>query len=289
MGATQRVLADPYHQFEFQPVVAHVDQPYVRLAVSPGNRAGQGHGGGDAGFAHQFLVGAVGHAERHVQAPHFLAIGPVDHAPADEFRIRHQHVHQVGGGDARVAQVNLGHLAGDAGLQVDDVTDLDGLVEQDNDARDEIVEHVLQAETHAQAERTAKEGEAGQVEAQVVEADDGADDPHQIGADAAQHVNAGVVLLFGKAHDGASDQSGKLPDCVCNNHQPDQAQQRDVDLAYLEQGFVSESQRFIPQAMQEVQEYPPFRNHRMVPVTLPVVTKAAIMHADYHRFAVYIP
>ena len=91
-------------------------------------------GSRDRRLFNQFLVRAISHTERNTQTAHWLAQRPVDHPSTDEFTVRHDDIYQVVGGDAGVAQIDLGHPTHHAGLQINEVIHFDDLFDQHDDA-----------------------------------------------------------------------------------------------------------------------------------------------------------
>ena len=87
----------------------------------------------------EFLVGTVCDAERDAHTQDVLRERPVRQAGRDEFRVRHDDIDIVVRVDQRAPHIDSLDRAGKPVIQFDVVADAQGALEQDNQARDEVV------------------------------------------------------------------------------------------------------------------------------------------------------
>jgi hypothetical protein len=125
----------------------------------------------DGDAPHQVRIVAVGRAEMDVEPHEFVGMGPVHHLVGDQVLVRDQvflPVPRHHAGVARAKRLDPSERVAEA----DDVARLDRLVEQDDDPRDEVRHHLLQAEAEADTDRPRQDGKARQVHADRPQADD---------------------------------------------------------------------------------------------------------------------
>ena len=179
----------PDEQEEVQAVVAVLHEPDVRLAAAHvSERVGHMLAGLDSGLFYDFLVGAVGHAERNSYPQDVLAERPVGELRRDELGVRHDDIDIVVRVDQRAADVDGFYSSREARVELDIVTDTQGSLEQDDQPRDEVVDDRLQAETDTDGERTRDDGEICEVEADRRQCDQRGYDDDRVVREPAQRV-----------------------------------------------------------------------------------------------------
>lgn len=141
-------------------------------------------------------VGAVGHAHGHVAADaHVIAMGQIGDLVGDKIRIWDKDFRVFIGLNHGVADIHALHL-GPQPVDLDDVAGLDGTVEKQDQAADEITDHGLHAKTDAYGKAAGNDREVGQTDAEQIQADQNEEQPHAIHADALQGRGRAVVDVF---------------------------------------------------------------------------------------------
>src|SRR6202011_2277541 len=179
----------------------------------------------DGKSAHRVQITAVGHAERRIEPDQRAGVGPVDHLVGDQVFVRDQVFLAVSTAYRGIAGTEIGDGA-EGAADLDHVPGLYRAFEQQDDAADKVRYDFLQAETDADTDGAAKDGECGEVDADGVEADQqryrDQCDPDKVGG---QHLHRGAER--GDALEpGADDprEAVRDPQQDCDNECPLQHQ-----------------------------------------------------------------
>ena len=115
---------------------------------------------------HLFGIGIVADADLHVDGAQRVAMRPVQHAAGDQLGVGNDQAGAVEGFDLGGAHADAAH---EALLVADDdaVADLDRPLDQQDQARHEIVDDRLQAKADADRQGAGDDGEVGDVEAGI--------------------------------------------------------------------------------------------------------------------------
>ena len=130
---------------------------------------------------------AVGDTERDLDAPLPVAEGPVGDFAGDQHRVRHDDLGAIAGAHHAGADADALDLPAAVG-HLDRVADLDGALEQQDQAGHEVVDDALQAETDADADRAGDDGEAVEVDAGRCDRDQHAGDQQDVVQDRGQRI-----------------------------------------------------------------------------------------------------
>jgi hypothetical protein len=240
---------EPDNEFEIQTAVAEADEPDLGLVRGyVRERVGNGSSGLDPGFADQFLVRAVGHAEGDVDAAVFLVQGPVRQATVHEFRVRHEDVNIVVRGDAGAAEVYLPHPAHDARCEFHEIVHLEAPLEQDDQAGDEIIDDGLQAEADAHAESSGHDREVPEVETDRRQADqdpDEDDDIVQHPAESVERRRADADAIPRDAVQTPTNELRSQPGRRNDERNPHDIEERNGGLADLEEASRKKSPQIV--------------------------------------------
>ena len=132
-------------------------------------------------------VAPVGDADGKMEAHARRAEAPVRDGLRDELGVGNDQVDVVVGPDQGRARTDLGDVSGHL-ADLDAVADLDRPLDQEDQARHEVLGDVLQAEADAHADRAAEDGERRGIDAQGLERDDQPQDPDQVRDHSANRV-----------------------------------------------------------------------------------------------------
>ncbi len=113
----------------------------------------------------------VMHAEVDLEPGPAVRMGPVLDPLGNQRLIRNQVLHAIARHDRNVPAAECRHPAVGS-RDGDDVAGLDRLVDEQDDAADQVGDHLLQAEADADADRAAEHGERRQVDAHRRDRDD---------------------------------------------------------------------------------------------------------------------
>ena len=105
---------------------------------------------------HLAHLGTVGHADLDAEA-HFRIVGPVGHALLDEQAVGDHRIDAVRIANRRGTDTDLGHVAAQR-TDFDQIARLERTLEQQHQAADQILQHVLHAEAEADRDSAAEEG-----------------------------------------------------------------------------------------------------------------------------------
>ena len=191
---------------------------------------------------HHADVAVVMHADRQAEPGLGVGVAPVGDGGADEFGVGHDHGDVVVGDHGRAAQADLGHLARNAG-HLDAVAQGDRPLRQDDDAADEIVDDVLQAEADAHTDGSCEEGEGAQVDPDELQGDVDADDQQEV----TEHPRDRILeaqFEAGAAQQAADDVTAQeiFPeeDAHDQRGQGEDAAQGDLGLAHRKEGVIQD-------------------------------------------------
>src|SRR4029453_8212130 len=147
--------------------------------------------GSEQHLAHQLGVGRMRHVKRQCVSGQLVRSTPVRHSLRHELRVGHNHRHALIGDDSRGACANLPHFANYT-ANLNAVSNLDGALEQENEATEEIARDVLQTETESHTDRADEDVEGGEVNAGALKDHEGTqrndDVPHN-GAERLAHAD----------------------------------------------------------------------------------------------------
>ncbi len=129
-------------------------------------------------LGHPSRVASIGDAHVDHHPAHGVATGPVRHRAGNEIGVGHDHIGLVEGldrGGAHGDVLDDPHVA----VDLDPVALRDRALDQQDDARDEVRHHVLQAETDADRQRADHKAKRREVDARACHRDEcGQPDPH---------------------------------------------------------------------------------------------------------------
>ena len=132
-------------------------------------------------------VGPGGDVEGNLHRAAAVGVGPVNDLVGDEVAVGQDHVRAVARADDGRADADAPHLT--RGISdLDHVAHFHRPFEQQDDARDEIVDDVLQAKSQAHAERPGDDGDLRQVHAEKSQRDQETDEQHEIVQDRGDRI-----------------------------------------------------------------------------------------------------
>ena len=211
--------------------VAKAGQPDVWLGIAQHARAFGG------GLQHQRLgeleVAVIADADGNADADVAVGIGPIFHLLRHQILVGNQMFFAVAGDDADGAHADLVHPA-ETLTHDDDVARLDRAIHQQDDARDQIAERLLQAEADREAERAGKDGKGGEVDAEHVDAnEEGGDDDGDGGEFLRQQLLGGVeaIRLANRSADQLVGETNEREQGDASGGDRQQAEQRDPAFA----------------------------------------------------------
>ncbi len=114
-------------------------------------------------------------------------VAPVDDGVGDEAGVGHDEVDVVVRAQDGGARADLRDLRGEL-VDLDPVADLEGALDQDDQARHEVLDDVLQAEADPDPQRGAEGGEGRRPDPDRLQGHERAEDEHRVAREAPQHV-----------------------------------------------------------------------------------------------------
>src|ERR1051325_6554925 len=224
----------PHAQLEIEGAITERHEPHHRLRLFQHIR----HFGR---YLEQYLlnvsrIGTVGDSDRDTEADFGISVTPVDDTGGNEFGIRHDDRDVVIGDNGGAARLDLDDIAFQT-AHIDAVTDLDGTLDENDDATDEIADDILQTNPQPQPERARQKCQAAKVDAHDLERDRQPDENHDVTGE------TGDDFLQPDAHSGSAQHarqqqfSRRCRHDKYNRNQDDkleQGQERERDAAYLE-------------------------------------------------------
>ncbi len=183
-GAVEKTRG-PAEQLEAQAPLAELFEPH------PGRWVGQDvfrlPGRLEKGCLHFRDVAAGRDGDRNPVAHAGLPEAAVDDGVADELRVGHDQGDVVVGADDRRPRPDLRHVPDDLS-DLDRVTDLDGPLDQDHEARDEVLHDVLEPEPEADPERPPEHGERRRVDPERLQRDEHPEEEDDVAEHTADRV-----------------------------------------------------------------------------------------------------
>jgi len=184
------LLNGPDAEVEIEGAVAEFSEDNFGKGI--GEDVGMIASDGNEDFADALGIAVVGDADGKRDADLAVVGGPVGDALIDEFGVGDDDDDVFVGLNPSAAAAEADDVAvGVADL--DAVTELDGLLEEQDEAGDKIADDSLKAQADADAEGAADDDEAAEIEAEGLEADDESERENEIGDDSGDGVlGAGV-------------------------------------------------------------------------------------------------
>lgn len=171
---------------------------------------------------HHVLLDAVRDPEGYAEAAPHVAVGPVHHPTADKFGVRNQDIDVVVGDNRCRPDLNVAHFAVDAGFEFDKITDLQRLIEQQHNPRDEVTEQCFQPETETDPNGAAQHCEVTQRYPEHRDRQEEADHQNGVGDQPRQGVprrDMAALLPTRAAHNNHAqherDQAGSEENSYC--------------------------------------------------------------------------
>jgi len=186
----KRHFLRPHPQLKVQGAVAEAVEVHLGLGIFQGVGMAAGdlqEQGGD------FVdIAAIRDADGDAEAHLGIAVAPVHHGVGDELGVGDDDGDVVVGDHGGAAGADLAHGAGHL-AHFHAVADLNGPLEKEDDAADEVFRDVLEPETESDADGAREDRQGGEVDPGVLHRNDSTDDEDHVADDLGDGVLQGAV------------------------------------------------------------------------------------------------